>query len=72
MRLEPPSSVPSAANALLHYFAGRAADPRAAIRRGYAAYRAFYDVLPPTYEACEPLLDPGAERGENPDGRFEQ
>ena len=45
------------ANALLHYFAGRAADPRAAIRRGYAAYRAFYDVLPPTYEACEPLLD---------------
>jgi Asp-tRNA(Asn)/Glu-tRNA(Gln) amidotransferase A subunit family amidase len=45
------------ANALLRYFAGRADDPRAAVRRGYAAYRAFYDVLPETFEACEPLLD---------------
>jgi aspartyl-tRNA(Asn)/glutamyl-tRNA(Gln) amidotransferase subunit A len=27
------------------------------MRRGYAAYRAFYDVLPATYEECEPLLD---------------
>jgi Asp-tRNA(Asn)/Glu-tRNA(Gln) amidotransferase A subunit family amidase len=45
------------ANALLHYFAGRTRDPRAAIRRGYAAFRAFYDVLPETYEACAPLLD---------------
>ncbi|HKG90572.1 MAG TPA: amidase [Gemmatimonadaceae bacterium] len=53
------------ANALLRYFAGRT-DPstallgegsRAAVRRGYAAYRAFYDVLPATYEECEPLLD---------------
>jgi Asp-tRNA(Asn)/Glu-tRNA(Gln) amidotransferase A subunit family amidase len=45
------------ANALLRYFAGRTDDPRAAIRRGYAAFRAFYDVLPETYEACAPLLD---------------
>jgi Asp-tRNA(Asn)/Glu-tRNA(Gln) amidotransferase A subunit family amidase len=45
------------ANALLHYFAGRSADPRAAVRRGYPAYRAFYDVLPQSFEACEPLLD---------------
>jgi Asp-tRNA(Asn)/Glu-tRNA(Gln) amidotransferase A subunit family amidase len=45
------------ANALLRYFAGRTADPRAAMRRGYAAYRAFYDVLPATFEECEPLLD---------------
>jgi Asp-tRNA(Asn)/Glu-tRNA(Gln) amidotransferase A subunit family amidase len=45
------------ANALLRYFAGRSTDPRGALRRGYPAYRAFYDVLPPTYEACEPLLD---------------
>ncbi len=45
------------ANALLRYFAGRTNDPRAALRRGYDAYRKFYDVLPPTYEACEPLLD---------------
>jgi Asp-tRNA(Asn)/Glu-tRNA(Gln) amidotransferase A subunit family amidase len=45
------------ANALLKYFAGRTNDPRAAVRRGYTAYRAFYDVLPTTYEECEPLLD---------------
>ncbi len=45
------------ANALLRYFAGRTDDPRAAVRRGYEAYRKFYDVLPPTFEECEPLLD---------------
>ncbi|MEO6878780.1 MAG: amidase, partial [Gemmatimonadaceae bacterium] len=45
------------ANALLRYFAGRTNDVRDAVRRGYAAYRAFYDVLPPTYEECEPLFD---------------
>ena len=45
------------ANALLRYFAGRTADPRAAVRRGYAAYQKFYDVLPATFEECEPLLD---------------
>ena len=44
------------ANALLEYFAGRTNDPRAAMRRGYAAFRAFYDVLPATFEECEPLL----------------
>jgi Asp-tRNA(Asn)/Glu-tRNA(Gln) amidotransferase A subunit family amidase len=52
------SRAPAAtANALLRYFAGRTSDPRGAIRRGYSAYRAFYDVLPATYEECEPLLD---------------
>lgn len=51
---------PSAtANALLQYFAGRAHDPREAMRRGYPAYRAFYDVLPATFEACAPLLGQG-------------
>ena len=45
------------ANALFQYFAGRTSDPRAAIRQGYAAYRAFYDVLPATFEECEPLLE---------------
>jgi aspartyl-tRNA(Asn)/glutamyl-tRNA(Gln) amidotransferase subunit A len=45
------------ANALLHYFAGRTDDPRAAMRLGYAAYRSFYDVLPATFDECEPLLD---------------
>ena len=54
--VDPKSPAPTA-NALLHYFAGRTTDPRDAIRRGYAAYRAFYDVLPATYEECERLLD---------------
>jgi aspartyl-tRNA(Asn)/glutamyl-tRNA(Gln) amidotransferase subunit A len=54
--VDPKSPAPTA-NALLRYFAGRTEDPRAALRRGYPAYRAFYDVLPATYEECEPLLD---------------
>lgn len=45
------------ANALFRYFAGRSDDPRASVRRGYPAYRAFYDVLPATFEECEPLLE---------------
>jgi Asp-tRNA(Asn)/Glu-tRNA(Gln) amidotransferase A subunit family amidase len=52
-----PKSPGPTANALLRYFAGRTTDPRAAIKRGYAAYRSFYDVLPATYEECESLLD---------------
>jgi Asp-tRNA(Asn)/Glu-tRNA(Gln) amidotransferase A subunit family amidase len=44
------------ANALYRYFAGRTDNAKAAIRRGYAAYRSFYDVLPERYEDCEPLL----------------
>jgi Asp-tRNA(Asn)/Glu-tRNA(Gln) amidotransferase A subunit family amidase len=54
--VDPKSPAPTA-NALLRYFAGRTDDARAAVRRGYAAYRAFYDVLPPTFDECEPLLD---------------
>jgi aspartyl-tRNA(Asn)/glutamyl-tRNA(Gln) amidotransferase subunit A len=50
-------SPPPTANALLLYFAGRSEHPREALRRGYDAYRSFYDVLPATYAACEPLLD---------------
>jgi Asp-tRNA(Asn)/Glu-tRNA(Gln) amidotransferase A subunit family amidase len=45
------------ARALLAYFTGRSDDPRAAMRLGYPAYRAFYDALPPTFDECEPLLD---------------
>jgi Asp-tRNA(Asn)/Glu-tRNA(Gln) amidotransferase A subunit family amidase len=45
------------ANALFRYFAGRTNDPRGAIRRGYAAFQKFYDVLPKTYEQCEPLFE---------------
>ena len=54
--VDPKSPAPTA-NALLRYFAGRTDDPRAAIKRGYAAYRSFYDVLPATYEECVPLFD---------------
>ena len=54
--VDPDSPAPTA-NALLRYFAGRTDDPRAAIRRGYSAYQKFYNVLPPTFEECEPLLD---------------
>jgi Asp-tRNA(Asn)/Glu-tRNA(Gln) amidotransferase A subunit family amidase len=50
------------ANALYRYFAGRSDDPIAAIRRGYAAYRSFYDVLPERFEACVPLLRQPMER----------
>jgi aspartyl-tRNA(Asn)/glutamyl-tRNA(Gln) amidotransferase subunit A len=53
---DPKSPAPTA-NALLHYFAGRTSDPRAAVRRGYASYRSFYDVLPATFEECAPLFD---------------
>jgi len=55
-----PKSPAPTANALYRYFQGRtasAADAREAVRRGYAAYRAFYDVLPATFEECEPLLE---------------
>ena len=50
------------ANALYRYFAGRTDDPKAAIRKGYAAYRGFYDVLPERYEDCEPLFEQPMEK----------
>src|SRR6185437_15110403 len=50
------------ANALYRYFSGRSNDPRAATSRGYAAYRAFYDVLPATFAECEPLLEQPMEK----------
>jgi len=52
---DPKSPVPTA-SALYRYFAGRVGKPREAVRRGYAAYRAFYDVLPAEFEECEPFL----------------
>jgi len=63
---DPKSPAPTA-NALLHYFAGRTSDPRAAVRRGYASYRSFYDVLPATFEECAPLFD--QPMTEDPAGR---
>ena len=53
---DPKAPAPTA-NALYHYFARRTSKPREAVRQGYPAYRAFYDVLPETFEECEPLLD---------------
>jgi Asp-tRNA(Asn)/Glu-tRNA(Gln) amidotransferase A subunit family amidase len=50
------------ANALYRYFAGRADDPMGAVRRGYSAYRSFYDVLPVRFEDCVPLLRQPMER----------
>jgi Asp-tRNA(Asn)/Glu-tRNA(Gln) amidotransferase A subunit family amidase len=44
------------ANALYRYFAGRSEDPRDMVRRGYDAYRSYYDVLPEHFEDCEPLF----------------
>jgi aspartyl-tRNA(Asn)/glutamyl-tRNA(Gln) amidotransferase subunit A len=64
--VDPKSPAPTA-NALFQYFARRFDDPRAAMRRGYAAYRAFYDVLPPTFDECEPLVD--VRVGDDPAGR---
>jgi Asp-tRNA(Asn)/Glu-tRNA(Gln) amidotransferase A subunit family amidase len=50
------------ANALYLYFARRTGDPLEAIRRGYSAYRSFYDVLPERFEDCRPLLRQPLER----------
>jgi Asp-tRNA(Asn)/Glu-tRNA(Gln) amidotransferase A subunit family amidase len=50
------------ANALYRYFAGRTSNPAAAIRRGYPAYRSFYDVLPGKFDDCVPLLRQPMER----------
>ncbi|MEO8200011.1 MAG: amidase [Gemmatimonadota bacterium] len=61
--VEPNDNSPApTANALYRYFSGRMDDPRAAIRKGYAAYRTFYDVLPEHYEECEPLLEQPMEK----------
>jgi Asp-tRNA(Asn)/Glu-tRNA(Gln) amidotransferase A subunit family amidase len=50
------------ANALYRYFAGRTDDPLEAVRRGYSAYRSFYDVLPERFEDCVPLFRRPMER----------
>jgi Asp-tRNA(Asn)/Glu-tRNA(Gln) amidotransferase A subunit family amidase len=50
------------ANALYRYFAGRTNDPLDAVRRGYSAYRSFYDVLPDRFDDCVPLLRQPMER----------
>jgi Asp-tRNA(Asn)/Glu-tRNA(Gln) amidotransferase A subunit family amidase len=52
---DPKAPAPTA-SALYRYFEGRTSHPREAMRKGYHAYRAFYDVLPVEFEACELLL----------------
>ena len=64
--VDPKAPAPTA-NALLRYFAGRSADPRAAVRLGYPAFQKFYDVLPADFAQCEPLLDKPME--DDPAGR---
>ena len=64
--VDPKSPAPTA-NALLRYFAGRSADPRAAVRLGYPAFQKFYDVLPTDFAQCEALLDKPME--DDPAGR---
>jgi Asp-tRNA(Asn)/Glu-tRNA(Gln) amidotransferase A subunit family amidase len=64
--VDPKSPAPTA-NALHDYFARRTDDARAAMRRGYPAFRALYDVLPATFEACEALL--GRPIAADPAGR---
>jgi Asp-tRNA(Asn)/Glu-tRNA(Gln) amidotransferase A subunit family amidase len=57
------SRSPSAtANALYRYFAGRSSAPLEAVRRGYDAYRSFYDVLPERFDDCVALLERPLER----------
>lgn len=50
------------ANAYELYFAGRSDEPRELMRRGYPAYREYYDVLPASYEECVPLFDEPMEK----------
>jgi len=59
--VDPKAPAPTA-NALYRYFAGRVSDPhlddpRLLVQKGYAAYRSFYDVLPPTFEEAVPLFE---------------
>ena len=64
----PNANSPAAtANALLRYFqrhsaASRTFDARDAVKRGLAAYRAYYDVLPAEWEAMAALIDQPYER----------
>ena len=61
--VKPDSRSPApTANAYQIYFAGRSDNPREAMRIGYPAYQQFYDVLPKTFEECEPLFDQPMEK----------
>jgi Asp-tRNA(Asn)/Glu-tRNA(Gln) amidotransferase A subunit family amidase len=53
-----PKAAAPTANALRRYFEGQGVegDVTDAVRRGLAAFRAFYDVIPSEWEAARPLL----------------
>lgn len=64
----PDSRSPAAtANALLRYFQRHGGDARAAVARGLAAYRKFYDVLPAAWEDMARIMVQPYER--DPAGR---
>jgi Asp-tRNA(Asn)/Glu-tRNA(Gln) amidotransferase A subunit family amidase len=52
----------STANALRRYFERQGVDANAAMQRGLASYRAFYDVLPEQWEAMQSLAAQPYER----------
>ena len=51
-----PNSPAATANALLRYFEGHGGDAREMVRRGQAAFQAFYDVLPLDWDALAHLM----------------
>jgi Asp-tRNA(Asn)/Glu-tRNA(Gln) amidotransferase A subunit family amidase len=57
-----PNSAAATANALFRYFETHGGDARKDVERGLAAYRAFYDVLPNTWEEMSRLIDQPYER----------
>jgi aspartyl-tRNA(Asn)/glutamyl-tRNA(Gln) amidotransferase subunit A len=63
---DPKAPAPTA-NALLRYFEGRSGNARADVRKGYPAFRGYYDVLPESYDECLPLFDKPMR--EDPAGR---
>ncbi|MGH7582617.1 MAG: amidase [Gemmatimonadales bacterium] len=61
--VKPDSRSPApTANALYRYFDRRMHDAHDGVRRGYDAYRSYYDVLPTTFEECVPLLEQPMEK----------
>jgi aspartyl-tRNA(Asn)/glutamyl-tRNA(Gln) amidotransferase subunit A len=55
-------SPPATANALYRYFKTHGGDARRDVQRGLAAYRAFYDVLPASWDAMSRIIEQPYER----------
>jgi aspartyl-tRNA(Asn)/glutamyl-tRNA(Gln) amidotransferase subunit A len=56
------NSPAATANALFRYFEGQDGDARRDVERGYAAYRALYDVLPKEWSEMSALIEQPYER----------